>query len=899
MKGQNGVGKTQEDLLEKIAALAAAYTPEWHFDAECPDAGTAIAMLFAEIFSGTEERFERIPEKNRLSFFEMQKLAVRPAQPAGGYVTFGLSSDEFGGVFLPKGIPVSGAAGPGTSGEAAGKNVIYRTCDALYVTPARLTTALLVDGERDYIAKKDIERPFLPFVGEEANLQEHIFYICQNEVLDVSGQAEIRLDFKIPGIKEESWPDWMTDAAKCSFSYSTEDGFEEYKARRMEKGALVLVRTKSQENPAARELFGKSGYWLCCRYRGAWQREPFLAQEIRLTSRREHIEPDILWNQEGQQENADMFPFGERPAPYAECYFASAEALGKTGAQICMSFELDYEKIPFDNSYQTERQWKLVMKRADFTPEPEYDITVEQVVWEYYNGAGWSRLMLPEEWETLFNGANERGGRQVSLIFPCPPDASLLEWQSAPTRYLRVRVLRMKNLYKPKGTYIVPVISKVQFAFDYRQAGQRPDMTVAKNNRKESIYAGKERKKPFILFCGLPEKRLSLYLGFHQPFGNGPIRFLFSMEDDMDEELPCLQFSASEKQGFAPLSVVDETGNFRKSGMITLIGREGFSRQTVCGETAYWVCITDVQGTWRKTRQKTGTTHAGIPRINGIFQNAARVLADSGQLPEIGGAAGNQKPQGVTRIDGSYSYVNYVTNPLPLSGGYDAEPVEEALRRGSAALRHRGRAVTASDFEALAKEAARSVKKVRCCPGRNAEGAYEPGAVTVVLLLEEFADGKMYFAGVREQVKAYIGSRTSGNLADRGRLYIIEPVFLELDCQAEVVVTDMDSVFEVQEEIIRRVTRFLHPLTGNYDGGGWKIGVIPNETQVINAVRGIQGLVHIERLRLSAYRRKEGRRIRVPLGERDAQAFGFSGESGNRLFALPLPGTCRASMKVE
>lgn len=899
MDGRKESEKIREELRKRIAVLAAAYTPEWHFDEEHPDAGSALAMLFAEIFSGTEERFLRIPEKHRLAFFDLLQLAARPAQPAGGYVTFGLSSDEFGGVFLPKGTPVSGAAGNKASGEAAGGNVTYRTCDALFVTSAKLTTALLVDGERDYIAKKEIKKPFLPFAQEEENLQEHVFYLCQNEVLDVSGQAEIRLGFGISGIKEKSRIDWMADAAECSFSYSTEDGFEEYGARRMEEDALVLVRTECQKHPAQRELFGKNGYWLCCRYRGAWKREPFLAEEIWIASRRKQIEPDILWNPDGEQKNGDLFLFGTMPAPYNECYFASTEALGKAGAEICMTFELDYERIPFDNSYPTERQWKLLMKRADFVPDPEYDITIEQVVWEYYNGTGWSRLLLSGEREVLFNGGMERGGQQVRLTFSCPSDAALLEWQSAPARYLRVRILRMKNLYKPKGYYLVPVISRVQFAFDYRGAWQKPEITAAKNNREEVVYSETEQKRPFVLFRGQPEEGLSLYLGFHQAFEKGPIRFLFSMEDDIGGELPYLQFSISEKKKFAALSVVDETGNFEKSGTITFMGRETLARQTVCGESAYWIRITDVQGAWRMVRQKGGAAPGRMPRINGIFQNAVRVVADTGQTNEIGGAAGNQKLGGVTRIDGSYRYVNHVTNPLPIVGGYDTESQEEALRRGGAALRHWGRAVTVSDFEALAREAARSVKKARCHPGRNAEGAYEPGAVTVVLLLEEFAEGSMYFAGVREQVKEYIAGRTCGNLADRGRLYIVEPVFLELDCQAEVLVTDEERVFLVQEEIIRRVTSFLHPLTGNYDGGGWEIGVIPNETQVINTVRGIPGLVHIERLRILAYRREGGRRLRVPLGEREAGAFKISGESKIRLFSVPLPGMCRVAVHTE
>ena len=86
----------QMELEEKIAALAAAYTPEWRFDREHPDAGTALALLFAEQFSGTLERFDKISEKHRYAFFDMLGLTAQSARAAGGYVTFKLSSDEIG-----------------------------------------------------------------------------------------------------------------------------------------------------------------------------------------------------------------------------------------------------------------------------------------------------------------------------------------------------------------------------------------------------------------------------------------------------------------------------------------------------------------------------------------------------------------------------------------------------------------------------------------------------------------------------------------------------------------------------------------------------------------------------------------------------------------------------------
>lgn len=896
----------QEALLARIARLAAAYTPEWRFDRENPDAGTALALLFAEMFGGTLKRFDRIYEKHRAAFFEQLGLKERPEKAAEGYVTFGLSSDGHGGTFLKKGVRVSGCAprkekALGEAAPHAGADspaeVSYATTEALYVTPAALTSVLFVDGERDYIAVKNRSGCFAPFAREEENLQEHVFYLCQSEVLSVSGSAEISLRMDVEGAGEDDAALWLSDRGACTFSYTTGDGFAEFAGRSMEGDRLILYRTADGKAAASKNLFGKEGYWLCCRYHKPWLHPAFSVTSIRMASRRKDILPDLIWNQEGEQERERFLPFGENPAPFAECCIASAEALGKPGARVVVSFRIDYEKIPFDNSYHADRRWRLMMKRADFVPDPEYDVTVAQVVWEYYNGTGWSRLPVEKKWENLFDGTGARAGQQVRISFFCPADAELLSWQAAPTRYLRVRVLKMTNLYRPKGAYIVPVVSGVRISFDYEEMGKAPELAAACNNRCIQIYETSKKRAgqaAWELFCGQKEKCPALYLGFHRPLNEGPLRMLFTMQEEFLGTVPFLKFSYSGADGFAPLSVVDETENFRKSGTLTFMGREDSTQSNVCGETAYWLRIQEERGAHQA---KNGRER--VPRITGIFLNAAGISALPGADRREAGTAGNQPAGSITRLNGSYGYVNRVTNPLPVLGGCDREDEESALRRGSAALRHAGRAVTASDFEALSREASDSVKKVKCYANCGAEGEYQPGAVSIVLLLREFQDSDLYFHAVRAEVIRYLSKRMSVNLLSSGRFFVTGPVFLEMDCHVEAVISDQSSPFDVREDIQKRMEQFLHPLTGNYDGSGWNIGTVPNEAQITNALKGTPGLQYIRNLRLLAYRNTGDGRIQVPLGGRETG--GRCGQEKHRpeRFFVPVPGVCQVVICTE
>ena len=51
-------GRTVSDVLTLIDEKSRAYTPEWKFNANDPDGGTALAMLFSEMFCGTVDRLD-------------------------------------------------------------------------------------------------------------------------------------------------------------------------------------------------------------------------------------------------------------------------------------------------------------------------------------------------------------------------------------------------------------------------------------------------------------------------------------------------------------------------------------------------------------------------------------------------------------------------------------------------------------------------------------------------------------------------------------------------------------------------------------------------------------------------------------------------------------------------
>lgn len=991
--------RTTEDLLEEIRKTASSYVPEWQFDREHPDLGAVLAAVYAQLFEDTLRKFGKVQKKNEIAFFRELGAELLPAVPAKGAVTFRLSTGEFGGVFVPKGFQVLG------QGEGEETSQVFETVEDLYVTSASLTHILYENGKEDKIVKvheadeENSEFSFLLFAPGGKNLQEHVFLFRQEHVLLVEGEAFIIVKPVFYRFGTDSEEEINFLAEKTVFEYYTEDGFVPFLEQSAEKGYIRLHKGAEQPPLVKGNFFEGEGYYIRCRYEGVYHRNPLRIEDFFLSAEAENLVPDLIQTDEGEQEAGDIYPFGQRPSLFSELYIASDEAFSKKGARITVSFRLDFEKYPMEPvTDQQERQWKLVMKRWDFQPNPEYDITIEQVIFEYYNGTGWCRLFGSKENSRIFSGRDSLLGQEVRLEFPCPDDMEPVMLHSVMSRYLRIRVIRMDNLYKIKGSYITPVMGDVKISYSYKGQGLRPEQILSRNNQETLEITGKRLGEPrlsFPLLEGLKEQGASLYLGFSNPLTEGPLRMFVSVKEALSGKLPGLSFEYFGSEGFEPLFVVDETENFRKSGFLTFMGNQNFKQSKVFGVEAYWLRIRDLTGAYAALKGKEQ-----MPTLLGINPNTVRVLAVEtmpeeffdveqgqknlvctlehenvydlkvfvdeagkltdkelkelhlnlqaesdtdeegrilhvwvlwketenlfkegpgsrcytvdknhgqicfgdgrhGMLPPMGGEgkirvsyrrgggkASNLKPGSVSQMSRALGFISGVSNEVRTQGGCDQETLKEALRRNSLKLRHGGRAVTASDFEALIREADRNVLKVRCFPGRNEAGSREPGSVTAVVLPQGFQERATQFDEMKEGLMEALKPCIPGNMAALGRFYLTEPCYVRLDCQLEITVSGFHQVFQVRSRIQEKIQEFLDPVTGNYFRKGWEIGQLPNETQIMNVIKGIPGISTLKRLRLNV-------RSFCREGE-------FSPETEPRaIYAVPISGAHEIQIQVE
>ena len=220
-----------------------------------------------------------------------------------------------------------------------------------------------------------------------------------------------------------------------------------------------------------------------------------------------------------------------------------------------------------------------------------------------------------------------------------------------------------------------------------------------------------------------------------------------------------------------------------------------------------------------------------------------------------GGSEGNLQANVLNTLKTSIPFVGRVSNRVEASGGLDMETLEEAMRRAPALLRSRERAVTEADFEFLARQALRhKIARVKCLQPQPSEaGRVAPGQIYVLVIPRvPHPDGflepeRLEFSpdDVR-LLRNYLNERRLLTT----RLDVRDPAYkwvaTRVKLQARIGVNEDD----LELAVIRRLNRFLNPLTGGHEGGGWGFGRELYLADVYQALQGIPGVLFIREVQM-------------------------------------------------
>jgi hypothetical protein len=215
-----------------------------------------------------------------------------------------------------------------------------------------------------------------------------------------------------------------------------------------------------------------------------------------------------------------------------------------------------------------------------------------------------------------------------------------------------------------------------------------------------------------------------------------------------------------------------------------------------------------------------------------------------------GTAAGNVGAGEIKGIVTAIAGVDSVRNPVPAGGGSEAATNEEILEIGPAQISHRDRAVTPQDFERLAREASREVRKVLCLPNRNARGRNESGWTSVHIVPASKDATPLPSLELRRSVQRFLSERADLTLVDQDHIFVGPPTYLPVNVEVKVAAKSFDTVATAERSVRQKLEEFLHPLTGGPDKEGWDFGRDLAASDLYALLEDIDEVDHIETLRL-------------------------------------------------
>jgi predicted phage baseplate assembly protein len=302
------------------------------------------------------------------------------------------------------------------------------------------------------------------------------------------------------------------------------------------------------------------------------------------------------------------------------------------------------------------------------------------------------------------------------------------------------------------------------------------------------------------------------------------------------------------------------------------------------GEVVFvpWQCVDNFAHSTRFDRHFTVDATSGAVQFGPVVRQADGTMHQYGRIPEGGrqirftryryggGVAGNVPADSLQGLTTSLAYISRVTNLRRASGGRDAESMEEVKVRARRELKAQLRAVTAEDYEQLAKNASRSVARVKCnVPQRTDTSAgsthVAPGTVEILVVPAAF-DSLRVGDLTRLHVDAAL-AQTVETYLDRYRLLtttlrIAEPAYLGVKVDATIIPAEFSQPEVVRARVAEALRTFISPLALVDDlekqdalmdatWEGWPFGRNLYVAEIFSLIQRVPGVKHVVDVRLS------------------------------------------------
>ena len=607
--------RKEEDIIKYIKKLASYYIPEWDFNELKPDMGVALAIIYANMIESNIDSLNELPHKYTYDFANILRVKAKPATRAEGYVTIDVVSGVPEGVYIKKGARFYANTDENTK-------IAYVTAKDLFAIDNKINRIYLSDpinniinsiyDEEDNGSFEGI-RLFDTNYGKKINEKkiyfgdENSFYISKNASIEIT----INNSTRINNLRET---ELLSNNVEWSFLCKN---LEEKLIQKKNKNTVEIILNSNIESYEKREINGNESIWLKCDYSKNNPKEEILVNKINIKVKNRDLKADKTFANDIENHGEKILPFGERIAIYDEFYILSNEAFSKKGGKIEISFDLGYKKTPIDLGYEAQNvNWKMIMKERDFNETREYEISIENIIWEYWNGNGWARISIEDENYSLFNG-NESGIKKIEFI--CPEDIKKNLVNAYEGYFIKARINKINNSYKTNGYYIIPTLDNLKISYDLKT--NKCENIIVERDREQHSYID---DSAICLVKGINDENPTLYFEINKEIIGGPIKLYFSIDSNILNAAPNIKWEyycmKDGIRGWHQLNIYDGTNNFSNSGSVTFLGMENGERIQLFGKEGYYLRAVNIDNRYLEIKEYS--------RINNILFNTVEVIQE-------------------------------------------------------------------------------------------------------------------------------------------------------------------------------------------------------------------------------------------------------------------------------
>jgi predicted phage baseplate assembly protein len=352
------------------------------------------------------------------------------------------------------------------------------------------------------------------------------------------------------------------------------------------------------------------------------------------------------------------------------------------------------------------------------------------------------------------------------------------------------------------------------------------------------------------------------------------------------------------------------------------------------GETVWvtWERVPDFSQSSRYDRHFTLDEATGEICLGPCVIQPDGTMCQYGRVPEAGrsmrvsqyrhggGVLGNVPADKLQVLRSAIPYVDRVTNLQRATGGRDQETLEEAKLRAQRVVRAQQRAVTAEDFESLARQSTRAVARVKCIgAGEVQDGgqtsSLPPGMVELLVVPAAFdalALGDLSALSVSQPLRSTVSSYLSQYRLLTTTVSIREPRYVGIVLRAQIVPSEAHAPATVVDRVQELLRLYLSPLALESEDErlveimgteweGWPFGRDLYVSELFSLIQQVPGVKHVLDVQLGQQPIVPTRMRRTPVeGEGAEHDTAQATVSAQRTIALPEDGLlCLVSAEVE